>query len=117
MWVRSWPSLKDCRVTVMLHNAGPWSTLAPTFRRSSYRTTHCRRWGSCPPVSHHWAKMLMLRRRNTLVNLLPSLIRPSRALLPVAAPHRAIKIILALALNVLPCHYPTFATISLYSRK
>ena len=40
------------------------------FRPSSYRTAHCRRWGSCPPVSHHWA----------------------------------IKIIFALALNVLPCH-------------
>ena len=29
---RSSPSLKDCRVTVMLCNAGPWSTLAPTFK-------------------------------------------------------------------------------------
>ena len=40
------------------------------------------------------------------VNLLPSLMRTSRALLLVATPHWAIKIILALALNVLPCHHP-----------
>ena len=80
--------------------------LAPTFRPSSYRTAHCRRWGSCPPVSRHWANVLMLRRRNALVNLLPSLMRTSRALSLVAAPHRAIKIILALALNLLPCHHP-----------
>ena len=53
----------------------------------------------------------------TQVNLLPSLMRTSRALSLVAAPHRAIKIILALALNVLPCHHPTVATISLYFRK
>ena len=72
LWKRSLPSLKGCCVTVMLCNAGLWFTLAPTFRPSSYRTAHCRRWGSCPPVSHHWA----------------------------------IKIILALALNVLPCHHP-----------
>ena len=83
-----------------------WSTLAPTLRPSSYRTAHCRRWGSCPPVFHHWANMLMLTRRNALVNLLPSLMRTSRQLLLVAAPHWAIKIILALALNVLPCHHP-----------
>ena len=48
---RSLPSLKDCRVTVMLCNAGPWSTLAPTFRPSSYRMAYWRRWGCCPPVS------------------------------------------------------------------
>ena len=59
----------------------------------------------CPPVSHHWANMLMLRRRNALV-MLPSLMRTSHALLLMAVPHRAIKIILALALNVLPCHHP-----------
>ena len=106
LWGCSLPSLKDCRVTVMLCNAGLWSTLVPTFRPSSYRTAHCPRWGSCPPVSRHWANMLMLRRRNALVNLLPSLMRTSRALSLVAAPHRAIKIILALALNVLPCHHP-----------
>ena len=62
--------------------------------------------GSCPAVSRHWANMLMLRRRNALVNLLPSLMRTSRALSLVAALHWAIKIILALALNVLPCHHP-----------
>ena len=102
----SLPSLKDCRVTVMLCNAGPWSKSAPTFRPSSYHTAHCRRWGSCPPVSHHWANMLMLRRKNVLVNLLPSLMRTSRVLSLVAAPHRAIKIIFALALNLLSCHHP-----------
>ena len=106
LWGRSLPSLKDCRVTVMLCNAGLWSSLAPTFRPSFYRTAHCRRWGSCPPVSRHWANMLMLRRRNALVNLLPSLMGISRALSLVAALHRAIKIILAFALNVLPCHHP-----------
>ena len=62
--------------------------------------------GVLSPVSRHWANMLMLRRRNALVNLLPSLMRTSRALSLVAAPHRAIKIILALALNVLPCQHP-----------
>ena len=76
------------------------------FRPSSYLTAHCRRWGFCPPFSYHWENMLMLRRRNAQVNRLPSLMRTSRALLLVAAPHRAIKIILALALNVLPCHHP-----------
>ena len=102
---RSLPSLKDCRVTVMLCNVGPWSTLAPTFRPSFYRMARCQCWGSCPPVSHHWENMLMLRRRNALVNLLPSLMRTSRALSLVAAPHREIEIILALALNVPPCHH------------
>ena len=53
-------------------------------------------------VSRHWANMLMLRSRNALVNLLPSLMRISRALSLVAAPHRAIKIILALALIAVP---------------
>ena len=62
--------------------------------------------GVLSPVSHHWANMLMLRRRNALVNLLLSLVRTSHALLLVTAPHRAIKIILALALNVLTCHHP-----------
>ena len=91
---------------VVLCNAGPWSTIAPTFRPSSYRTAHCRHWGSCPSVSHRWANMLMLRRRNALVNLLSSLMCTSCTLLLVAASHRAIKIILALALNVLPWHQP-----------
>ena len=62
--------------------------------------------GVLPPVSLHWVNMLMLRCRNALVNLLLSLMRTTRALLLVAVLHRAIKIILALALNVLPCHHP-----------
>ena len=44
--------------------------------------------------------------QNALMNLLPSLMLTSHALLLVAVPHRAIKIILVLALNVLPCHNP-----------
>ena len=61
--------------------------------------------GVLPPVSLHWENMLMLRRRNAQVNLLPLLMRTSHALLLAAVPHRAIKIILALALNVVFCHH------------